>query len=1081
MASLYPCGYCEGNVGWDDKPICCDQCDIWYHESCLNIGVTELEQLANTSISWICCKCNTPNLSSFTFRSFDITTSNTFDELSNLNDSLDPTKFRPPFTSSPNKNYNDISSQDYSSINLTTSSKNSLLYPQKTKPTNLRILTINCQSIRNKTQELSTVLEYTKPDVVCGTESWLDESIGDSEIFPTNIYKVYRNDRNLEGGGVFVLVKNNILSERVKLPKTSCELCLVELKLKNTKHQIIGSFYMPHRDITSIKNMDTLIKPLINKNLTICGDFNCPDIDWENGIVTTGASNRLVQEELLTLTQEYSLTQIHQESTRVDNILDLVITSNPSLLISSKSAPGISDHDLVISDFNIKIEYLQTPKRHGLNFNKADWQKISDYLNKELVKSLSINDDMNTLWIELKNHIKTAVEKFVPSYVIKPNYSLPWLSNSLKKCLKKKNRLYTKAKKSGKGSPKWAKYKEQQKQCKNLLKEAESDYVNNKINTGLLQNNTKPLWQYIKSKKQDHIGVSPLRSDGQLFSDPKQKAELLVTKFQEVFSTPITSALDEPAPVCPAIKDLHISKEGVEKLLASLDSTKANGPDEIPTLILKKCASVISPILTTIFQKSVETGVLPTDWRSANVTAIFKKGDRHDPNNYRPVSLTSVCSKVLEHIIHKHVVIHFEQNKILTELNHGFRKHYSCETQLITTIHDLATSFDTKTQVDIAILDFSKAFDKVPHRELLHKLKSYGINGCILQWISSFLCERNMRVMVDGIASRKVPVLSGVPQGTVLGPLLFLAHINDLPAAVKSQVRLFADDCLLYREIESRDDHHVLQSDLKALEKWAEKWGMQFNASKCTILSQNQKSTHFYTLDNEILRTVDHHPYLGVELSSDLKWTNHISKVIAKANSTLGLLKRNMKNCSEDCKRLAYCAMIRTQLEYACPVWDPHLQKDINSLESVQRRAARFITNDYYSKTPGDMTKMLKRLNLEPLHERRKTKRLEMFSKIVKKEVPPLPPDKFLKQMNTEKRKIKPKNMTGFNFENIVQNYATTNPTSFERIVCQTTQRSNSYFPRTIIQWNQLDSQQALTLSLRHTTKGSPGGQAPGC
>ena len=1077
MASIYPCGYCEQNVGWDcgNRAICCDECNIWYHQSCLNIGVSEYEQFANTSISWICCKCNTPNLSSFTFRSFDITSTNTFSQLSFLDDSLNSSKFRPTLVSSPNKDYKDTSVQSCPSIDLTTSSRNSLLYPQKINQTNLRILTLNCQSIRNKSQELSAILDYIKPDVVCGTESWLDENIGDSEVFPTNTYKVYRNDRNLEGGGVFVLVDHKIPSERLNL-STSCELCLVELKLKNTKHQTIGSFYMPHRDIATLKNLKTSLEPLKHKNLFICGDFNCPDINWENGNVANGANDRLVQEELLTLTQDYCLTQVHEQNTRIDNLLDLVLTSNPSLLISSTSAPGISDHDLVISDFNIKIEYQQTKKRHGLNYKKADWQKIRDYLQKELPISILRNNEVNTLWNDLKKHIKTAVVTFVPAYVIKENYTLPWLSPILEKCLKRKNRLHSKAKKAGRGSPKWAKYKAQQKRCRYLLKKAETDFVNKKINTGLLENNTKPLWQFIKSKRQDCSGVSPLKSCGKLYPDPQEKAEILVSRFEEVFAKPSPSVLEELEPVCEEIQGITVSTKGVEKLLSELDCSKSIGPDEIQTLVLKNCAQQISPILSKIFQESLDTGSLPLDWRSANVTAIFKKGDRHDPNNYRPVSLTSVCSKILEHIIHKHIVIHFEQNNILTPLNHGFRKHHSCETQLITTIDDLSTSFDRKSQVDIAILDFSKAFDKVPHKELLHKLTYYGINGSILKWITSFLCKRSMRVMVDGIASREVPVLSGVPQGTVLGPLLFLVHINDLPASVRSQVRLFADDCLLYREIKSRDDHHILQNDLKSLERWAEKWGMKFNADKCTILSQNQKSTHFYTIDKEILKSVDHHPYLGVELSSDLKWTNHISKISSRANSTLGLLKRNLKNCSQDCKRMAYCAMVRSQLEYACTVWDPYLQKNINSLEAIQRRAARFITNDHQSRSPGDVTKMLKQLNLNPLQERRKTKRLQMFSKIIENEVPPLPPDKFLKPVNASKRKIKPKILKDFDSYNIVTNSATVNPSSFEKIICQTPQRSYSFFPRTIIQWNQLDSKQAL--SLRHTTKSSPGGLA---
>ena len=209
---------------------------------------------------------------------------------------------------------------------------------------------------------------------------------------------------------------------------------------------------------------------------------------------------------------------------------------------------------------------------------------------------------------------------------------------------------------------------------------------------------------------------------------------------------------------------------------------------------------------------------------------MFKKGDVHLAENYPPVSLTSVTCKLLEHVICKHLLTHLENNNILTNLNHGFCSGYSCETQLLVTLNDLLHFNDEGSQTDVIILDFSKAFDTVPHAELLTKLESFGITGSIHHWLRTFLTKRYMQVVVDGESSSKVTVDSGVPQGTVLGPLLFLCYINDLPLAVSAQVRLFADDCLLYRKIESQEDHTILQQDLIELEKWASKWGMRSNA-----------------------------------------------------------------------------------------------------------------------------------------------------------------------------------------------------------------------------------------------------------
>ncbi|MCG7877120.1 MAG: reverse transcriptase family protein, partial [Candidatus Thiodiazotropha taylori] len=343
----------------------------------------------------------------------------------------------------------------------------------------------------------------------------------------------------------------------------------------------------------------------------------------------------------------------------------------------------------------------------------------------------------------------------------------------------------------------------------------------------------------------------------------------------------------------------------------------------------------------------------------------------------------------------------------------------------MTTAHDRLGKFDAGAQIDMVILDFSKAFDTVPHRKLLHKMKLYGVNSKINAWLCDFL-TRKMKVVVDGEESDAVTVDSGVPQGTVLGPLLFLCHINDLPDTVKSTVRLFADDCLLYRPIRAASDHIALQNDLQQLEIWAKTWGMRFNAKKCYIMSINSKSSHFYQLGDHILQQVPENPYLGITLSEDLKWGSHISKITKKANSTLGFLRRNLKHCPPSCRRTAYLSLIRSTLEYSSIVWDPHLQKDIDKFEKVQRQAARFITGDYSSRDQGCVTRMLQDLALPSLHDRRKTNRLIFFYKVVEGLVPALQCHDILTPVRG-KRQIKTRQYTDFVTSNIFESQSTNN------------------------------------------------------
>ena len=252
----------------------------------------------------------------------------------------------------------------------------------------------------------------------------------------------------------------------------------------------------------------------------------------------------------------------------------------------------------------------------------------------------------------------------------------------------------------------------------------------------------------------------------------------------------------------------------------------------------------------------------------------------------------------------------------------------------------------------VLVLDFSKAFDTVPHKRLLQKLEFYGIQGEILSWIRSFLSARTQSVVVEGCRSPEDKVLSGVPKGTVFGPLLFLCHINDLPSVVDPQtaVRLFADDCLVYRSITSNSDHRQLQLDLQAHSHWGECWGMKFNVDKCHVLHIGRSGIcgiRFYEMNQVFLSEVRSATYRGVLLSSDMSWSPHIFSIVHKAHQRLGFIRRNLRGSPFKYREIAYRSLVRSQLEYCATIWDPTLKCDITKLEQIQRKAARRARGEY--------------------------------------------------------------------------------------------------------------------------------------
>ena len=513
-----------------------------------------------------------------------------------------------------------------------------------------------------------------------------------------------------------------------------------------------------------------------------------------------------------------------------------------------------------------------------------------------------------------------------------------------------------------------------------MLETAHEKYRSQILDTSF-SGHKRQFWKYIRTMKKSTSSIPTLMSDGYTLTNAKDKATALNSYFQSVFTIEdLTNVPNKGTSNCSTMKPIVFTVPGIQSLLENLEVVKSPGPDKIHPLVLKHCAGELAPVLQVIFSQSLSTGNIPSDWLISNITPVYKKGDRNLPSNYRPISLTSICSKTIEHVFYRFIMNHLQNNQVLSDNQHGFRAGFSCTTQLVSLIEDISFNMDARRQVDMILLDFSKAFDTVPHHRLLLKLKYYRIDSQVINWIAKWLTSRKQRVLLDGESSDYVPVTSGVPQGTVLGPLLFLIYINDIIENITSKLRLFADDCLLYRVITSEQDTVALQKDLDILAQWASKWQMKFNISKCTFMRCTRSLNPIpskYSLQGVNLDESDQHMYLGVMLDKSLSWSSHITYVANKATRMLNFLKRHLSKCSTATKASAYLILVRPLMEYACAVWDPHYLSHISILEKIQRRAARWAVSNYSYRS--SVSAMLHYLNWPPLAQRRKQFRLNLF------------------------------------------------------------------------------------------------------
>ncbi|KAL5250782.1 hypothetical protein ACHWQZ_G016501 [Mnemiopsis leidyi] len=577
------------------------------------------------------------------------------------------------------------------------------------------------------------------------------------------------------------------------------------------------------------------------------------------------------------------------------------------------------------------------------------------------------------MWAELHCKLE-AVAATVPAasvYLDNRPVKLPWSSTALKRMRKNKDRA-------------WAEFdidpsdinfsNAMSKQHTFEEEEFKAKVSYEKKITSDLKHNNKAFYAYLRNRRQVKSSVVSLdRGDGTRTDTSAGAAEVLATAFSSVFAReppgPLPKSVNFEENEC-VIDDMEVRSSDVKKQLLKLNIFKSSGPDGVHPKLLKSLAYDDSFVeaVTQLFVKCSETGTLPEVWKSASVVALFKKGTKSDPLNYGPVSLTCILCKVYEKLVREHLLDFLEGR--ISKHQHGFVKGKSCLSNLLETFDNILNLLDEGVPVDLLFFDFSKAFDTVPHFRLLSKLEGFGIKGIVLEIIKDFLTERTMRVCVEGQWSEVKHVLSGVPQGSVLGPLLFILYVNDLPDIVKNKIKLFADDLKL---ICNANDNRSIADDILELEIWESIWGLKFNPSKCKVVhvNFNNNPNVKYSLNGVELEVSAQEKDLGVITHSSLLWNEQIKTSVSKANQMICWVVRNLINREKNVMLAIYKALIRPHLEYCVQLWNPVAAHGnwatVLELESVQRRFTRLI--DEVGTLP--YSQRLEILNLTTLAERR--------------------------------------------------------------------------------------------------------------
>lgn len=852
---------------------------------------------------------------------------------------------------------------------------------------NFSLFHLNMRSLYKNFENLQIHLSSLniKFSLIALTETWLNTT-HDISYFGLPGYVFQHKDRpNRSGGGVCFYIREDLsFKVREDLGIDECESLFIELDQKHGKNIIVGVIYRPPDSNleTFLNNLDSTLTKIEDKTVWLTGDFNIDLLNMEHAH-TSEFINSLFSSSCFPLISKPTRVTSHS-ATLIDNIFTNSLGHNirSGILVSD-----ISDHFGIFALSNFIVSPAPNhSSRYKRTFTENNMNKFVDSLSSlSWIFLESINspkeafESFTTTFLTLfEKHFPWKKVKQTPSKIRKP-----WISPALMHCCKKRTKLYYKWK-SNPSIYRHNKYKSYRNKLNQVLRTAKKQYFTTQLQ--LANSDLKKTWKIIKQALNKPLHTkSKYPSEFKIQNKVIENQQDIADQFNDYFSN-IGQTLDKIISNDHPDFKTYLSNKSyptfifkptneteIKNIISSIkNATLSAGHDEIPGILVKRVGNIISKPLSIIINVSLQQGYFPENLKIAKVVPIHKSGDPSSFTNYRPISVLPVFSKVYERVVFNRLLNFLNQNNILCSSQFGFRPKHSTSHAIINLIDQISEAIDKKEYTVGIFIDLSKAFDTVNHSILLAKLKYYGIKGPPLSWLSSYLHNRKQYTVINDVSSTLSNVTCGVPQGSILGPLLFLIYVNDLPNinSILNTI-MFADDTnFFYSHSNFEELIKTINTELNKSSNWLKANRLSLNIDKThfMIFSSLQKSLPTINESVEIFNSpvsrVTSTKFLGIIIDENLTWRSHIAKVESKIAKNIGIINKLKSFLPEKILLNLYYTMIYPYLSYCNIIWASTYPSRLEKLAKLQKRIIRIITSSHYLAHTRPLFFKLKLLNI---------------------------------------------------------------------------------------------------------------------